>query len=140
MVSKEFSLPSVAFLHEMERLFSTRFPAEYVNFCAGVGSGVHVSPLSGGQFITDLEVFKAINARVGEEQWADYERAIAGRQHSKDGNRLWGGLLPFYFDADDIYGFSAEDNSDEQVYVWSGHTIVHAYPSWAAFAEARLGL
>lgn len=142
MVSKEISLPSVAFLHDVERLFSTRFPAEYVKFCAGFESGsaiANIPALSGGRFITDLEMLKTLNVKIGKEQWGDYEQAIVATQHPKDSNRLWGGLLPFYFDAEDIYGFSAENDGDEQVYVWSVHTVVHAYPSWAAFVEAKLG-
>ena len=89
----------------------------------------------GADFISDIETFWSVNVRVGEQQWGDYERAIIGKTHPKDKNRLWGEILPFFFNDHDVFGFSPDGSSD-RVYVWSVHTIVGSYPSLSAFTEA----
>jgi hypothetical protein len=136
-------IPSSEFLDSIERLYRARFPERYRQLCKrlrSTNSGVPASGTNNGQFIIDMETFQAVNAKVGGEQWGDYEQTIAGKQHSKNELQLWGGLLPFYLDEHSVYGFSETDSSDEQVYVWSVHTIVHVYPSLEAFAKANLNI
>jgi len=157
-------VPTTEFLDDIERRYSVKYPEQYREFCAllkdsGLQSTVYGS--SNVDFISDLETFWSVNVRVGEQQWGDYERAIAGKEHPKDKNRLWGGILPFFDNDDDgdVFGFSADgssvrvctydDNgnalgfsfdgdSGDRVYVWSVHTIVHVYPSLSAFVEDYL--
>ena len=122
-------LPSVEFFNSVEMFFSASYPVQYKLFCSEHPS---LTPTS-GQFITDIETLKAINMRIGEEQWGDYEFAIAGKRHPKDGSQFWGELLPFYFDESEIYGFPIDGSGSDIVHVWRVHTIVHSYPSLSAF-------
>jgi len=38
--------------------------------------------------------------------------------------------------ASDIYGFSATEPGSDKVLVWSVHTVVHAYPTFAVWLES----
>lgn len=134
-------VPTAEFLDNIERLYTIKYPRRYRELCAqlngidiqGTGCGA-----SSAHFITDIETFWAVNTRVGEQQWGDYERAIAGKEHPKDKNKLRGQILPFFFDDDCVFGFSEDGSTDDQVQVWSVHTVVHSYPSLSAFTEAHL--
>jgi hypothetical protein len=134
-------IPSAEFLETIERLYSVRYPEPYRAFCAQLadadvpGTGCDAT---GARLIADIDTFAAVNRRVGEEQWGDYERALAGQPQPKDQRRLWGDMLPFCVDEHCVYGFSADGRTADQVHVWSVHTIVHSYASLADFAEAHL--
>ena len=134
-------VPTLEFLEEVERLYAVKFPAEYRAFCVRF-QGVELQAISGGTrpvgFITDLDTFRAVNTGVGEGQWGDLERAIVGKEHPKDGHRLWGAIVPFFFDGTDVYAFSEDGSEGEKVLVWAVHCIVHAYPSLLAFARTHL--
>lgn len=131
------NVPAAGFLDDVERLYAVRYPRQYRALCAQL-AGIDIQDTGCARFITDIETFWAVNTRVGEQQWGDYERAIAGKEHPKDKNRLWGGILPFFFDDVDVFGFSDDGSTEDQVHVWSVHTIVHTYPSLSAFAEVHL--
>lgn len=132
--------PSIAFLESVEQRFSVRYPSQYKALCC---DSDRTNPslaalLAGGvELICDLKRLQAVNVKVGEEQWGDYEQAIAGRRQAKDGDRLWGGILPFATKADLVFGFDAEQPQSEQVLVWSVHTIVGEYPTLASFCEMQ---
>lgn len=139
--SDAMKVPSTEFLESIERSYSVRYPEPFKALCARLATTTSDAArfvAAGGRFIVDLETFWAVNTRVGEEQWGDYERAIVGARHPKDRNRLWGGILPFFVDDSCVYGFSADGKTGERVHVWSVHTLVHSYPSLADFAEAQL--
>ena len=126
-------LPTVEFLNSVEHYFSVSYPMQYKLFC----SQNHTFTPTKGQFITDIETLKTINRKIGEDQWGDFELAIAGKRHPKDGNKFWGELLPFYFHESLIYGFPIDGKDSGSIHVWSVHTIVHSYPSLSAFMEAE---
>jgi hypothetical protein len=132
---KLLRVPTAEFLDNIERRYVAKYPRQYRELCAQLdGIDIQGTDCGGGaHFITDIEMFWAVNTRVGEQQWGDYERAIAGKGHRKDKNKLWGQILPFFFDADCVFGFSGDGSTDDQVHVWSVHTIVHSYPSLSAF-------
>lgn len=95
-----------------------------------------------GAFIADLEAFRAVVVHVGHGQWRDLERAAGITGAPKSADVLWGGLLPFFVDGDCVYGFAVEDAAggrvaDGRVVVWSEHTLVHEYASFAAFEAAQ---
>jgi len=133
-------IPTIAFLESVERHFSVRYPEQFKTFCSQGGSPeASVAALRAArvEFICDLDRLRTVNVKVGEEQWGDYEVAIAGRRHPKDGGRLWGGMLPFATGGEDVFGFDCERPQSDRVLVWAAHTIVHEYPSLASFcAEA----
>mgnify|MGYP001225743869 CR=1 FL=1 len=132
-------VPSSGFLREVERLFSVSYPAPFRQFCERFAREniLDAYPdITRGQFITDLETLKAVNSRIGFEQWSDLERAVAGKVHPKDGMRLWGEILPVNFDADFVYGYYYSEPENSSVYVWSVHCIVHAYPDLENWLEA----
>lgn len=134
-------VPTTEFLDSIECLYTVKYPRQYRELCAQLnGIDIQCSGCGVGSahFITDIETFWAVNTRVGEQQWGDYERAIAGKEHPKDKNKLWGQILPFFFDDHDVFGFSDDGSTADQVHVWSVHTIVHSYPSLSAFTEAHL--
>ena len=130
-------------------MFQVVVPKAFRDFCRAHATRDPTAEYRGlrrGTFITDLATLVAINAQIGHEEWGDYERIIAGKEHPKSGERLWGGLLPFYFEhekkrrkskklARDIYGFSVDPPDGEKVFVWSVHTTVHAYPTLGAWLE-----
>jgi hypothetical protein len=138
-------LPSEAFLSEVERAFSVTFPKAFHAFCRDPGRAEKYSGLRRGAFIADHAALEACNRQIGSEEWGDYERIIAGKEHPKRGDRLWGGLLPFYFEspkvkrrrnpkiARHIYGFDASEPGSEKVFVWSVHCIVGGYPTLEAW-------
>jgi hypothetical protein len=122
-------------LPEAEHTFSISYPESYKAFCREYETKDAVSVyrhLGNGRFISDLETLIRINARIGEEQWGDYELAILGERHSKSGLSFWGGLLPFFFYTinTDVLGFSLEETDSDVVYVWNVHCIVHSFPSF----------
>lgn len=130
--------PTIAFLESVEQRFSARYPSQYKALCFASDrpNPSMAALLAGGvEFICDLKRLQAVNVKVGEEQWGDYEQAIAGRLHAKDGDKLWGGILPFATQDDDVFGFDAEQSQSEKVLVWSVHTIVGEYPTLASFCE-----
>lgn len=133
--------PTPQFLDNIESLYAIKYPKQYRELCVQF-SGLDIQgtdcAVGSAHFITDIETFRAVNNRVGEQQWGDYERAIAKQEHPKDKNKLWGNLLPFFFDDHCIFGFSDDGSTNDQVHVWSIHTIVHSYPSLLAFIEARI--
>jgi len=140
-------VPTSEFLDSIERLYSVKYPREYREFCARFKDTVlqAAEHFSGpADFIADIETFQAVNVRVGEGQWGDWERALVGQERPKDKNILWGGILPFCFAGDTVFGFHtvygllSDGSLGEQVHVWAVHTLVHSYPSLAAFAEAYL--
>ena len=144
-------LPSEAFLEEIERAFLVAFPPAFHSFCRRAVEAEKYPGLRRGKFVTDVATIEAINRQIGEEQWGDYERIIAGKEHPKSGRRLWGGLLPFYFESPKtkrrnaklarvIYGFAADEPGSERVLVWSVHCIVHDFPTfdtWLGEYEKR---
>ena len=134
-------VPAAEFLDNIERLYSVRYPQQYRKLCTqltDIDIQGNACGAGSAHFITDIETFWAVNTRVGKQQWGDYERAIAGKERPKDRNRLWGTILPFFFDDHCVFGFSADGSTEDQVHVWRVHTIVHSYPSLSAFAEAHL--
>jgi len=133
--------PTLELLAEVERTFSVVWPDSFRRFCkahASVSPGEKYPSLK-GTFLCDLASFESTNVRVGEGTWGDYERAIAGKQHPKDGRQLTLGLLPFYVHADCVYGFLPENAGSDKVVVWSVHTLVHEYATFDdwLFEEGR---
>lgn len=125
-------IPTIQFISEVENVFSVCYPESFKTFCHEYASKDIVltyPKITEGQFIHNVETLKTVNTRIGHEQWADYENAIAGNVHPKRGDRLWGDLLPIYVHGNCIYGFYVQEPTDENVYVWSVHSVVHAYPN-----------
>jgi hypothetical protein len=101
------------------------------------------------RFVASREVLIALNAAVGAEEWGDLERAIAKTTHEKTGTKLWGGILPFWFETsprkrtsplarktgDLVLGFDVEAPMSDTVLVWSVHTLVHSYPNVTAWLD-----
>ena len=134
-------VPAVEFLDEIENLYSVKYPRQYRELCAQLkDTDFHSTSGSFDEadFITDIEAFWSVNVRVGEQQWRDYEIAIAGKVHPKDKNILWGGILPFFFDSRVVFGFSSAEGDDDRVFVWSVHPIVYGYHSLSKFADVYL--
>jgi hypothetical protein len=143
--------PSLPFLASVERAFSVVFPEAFQSFCRRHEAESAIARYPGlrrGSFITDMETLQAINRQIGSEEWGDYERIIAGREHPKSGERLWGGLLPFFFESKRrrkqrrgsklavlIYGFPTDDPGSSKVLVWSVHCVVNAYPTFDAWLD-----
>ena len=128
--------PSLEFLESVEKFFSVRYPKQFKLFCKEFNARADLivnQDITKGSFITDMDALKTINARIGEEQWGDYEQAIASKKHPKDGNKLWGEILPFAFNDDSVFGFNYAHSESDKVHVWSVHTVVHIYPSFVAF-------
>jgi hypothetical protein len=124
--------PSINFISKVEGLFSVLYPESFKIFCREYESKnilLTYPSIGEGQFIKDLDTLKKINSRIGAEEWGDYESAIAGKLHPKDGMKLWGGLLPIYFDDGNIFGFDFKNRSSEKIFVWSIHCIVYSYPN-----------
>ena len=129
-------IPATTFLESIERHYSVRYPREFKTLCSAGGSAeasIAILHAAGVEFVGDLDTFRAVNTKVGEQEWEDYEMAIAGRRHPKDANRLWGGILPFATRGDEVFGFDLEQPQSDQVLVWSVHTVVHVYPSLSLF-------
>ena len=137
---QQMRVPATEFLDKIERFYSVKYPRQYRELCAQLKNADLQNTgcrSVGADFISDIETFWSANIKVGEGQWGDWERAIVGKERPKDKNRLWGEILPFFFDEKCIFGFSTDANFGDQVYVWSIHTIVYVYPSLSAFAEAH---
>ena len=145
-------LPDLAFLREVEERFSVVLPQAFIDFCrqyAGPDLLASFPGLRRGAFLVDLPTFEAISSQIGAEEWGDYERILGGKEQPKSGLRLWGGLVPFYYDeptnkrrrsaplASSVYGFPSDKQKSAQVLVWSVHTIVHSYPSFEAWLEEQ---
>lgn len=141
LVKGERMIPTIAFLESVEQHFHLKYPQEFTEFCRN--GGTPETPLAawraaGVTFVCDLESLRMTNVQVGEGQWGDYEQAIAGRLHPKDGNRLWGGILPFAIRDTVIFGFDSERTQGGRVLAWSVHTIVYEYPTFGSFcADVR---
>jgi len=123
-------VPSLAFLSEVEKLFSVSYPQAFKDFCekySTLNLANTYPNITNGHFICDIETLKKINIRVGEEQWHDYERAIAGKTHFKNGLKLWGDILPIYYNEIDIFGYLYNEPDNYSIQVWSVHCIVHSY-------------
>ena len=102
-----------------------------------------------GKFVTSREQLVLLNSAIGEEQWGDLERAFAGKTQPKDGNKLWGGLLPFWYETSRrarksplgrragniVLGFDVDAPLSDRVLVWSVHTLVHDYPNVRAWLD-----
>ena len=60
-------------------------------------------------------------------------------------HQLWGVLLPFFVDGDDVYGFALEPTTPgelrvaDTVVVFSIHTIVHSFADFSAFLSITFG-
>ncbi len=122
-------IPTIEFLMEAEKTFPVFYPETFKFFCQKYGLSNELRLR--GDFICDIETLVSTNIKIGEGTWGDYEIAIAGKRHPKDGYKLWCDLLPIFIDGNDIYGFPYKEGSDA-VHVWSVHTIVY---SWSSFAE-----
>ena len=122
-------LPKTEYLKSVEKLFCVCYPVSFYEFCEKNtdNSFENYHDLSEGQFINNIETLIKVNELIGYEQWADYEKAIAGKIHPKDGKRLWGELLPVYFNNGIIYGYKYNEPYNQSVYVWSTHSIVYEY-------------
>jgi len=137
-------VPTTLFLDNIESLYSVKHPSQYRKLCAQIGDTYLQEAdycSSRADFISDIETFWSVNVRVGRQQWGDYERAIIGKEHPKDKNILWGGILPFFFNDDDnaIFGFSSNGSvNDDAVLVWRVHMIVYSYHSLFVFTEKYL--
>ena len=141
-------LPAVSFLDQVETTFSVIYPDSFRECCrrlAGQNLASLYSTVKCGRFVTNMDTLCLINKALGEEEWGDYEQAIAGRRHDKDGTKLWGGLIPVFYETsndrelplgrrsgDSIYGFDKDDPLKQQLLVWSVHCIVGEEPDiWA---------
>jgi hypothetical protein len=124
-------VPTTGFLSEVENLFLVFYPKTYKDFCDMYRNQNIIDDypkIINGSFINDLGTLKMINSRIGNEQWKDYELAIAGKSYPKEGTKLWGEILPFYYDKDKvIYGFNYKNSTDDKIYAWSVHCVVHVY-------------
>lgn len=122
-------VPTNEFLMEVEKTFLVFYPETFRIFCQkhSISNELRLR----GDFICDIETFISTNIKIGEGTLGDYEMAIVGKRHPKDGYKLWCDLLPIFIDGNDIYGFPYKEGNDK-VYVWSAHTIVY---SWSSFAE-----
>lgn len=144
--------PRIEFLREVGERFNVTLPGVYIDFCerhAGTDLTVTFPRLRRGAFLVDFPTFEAINSQLGAEEWGDYERILTSKQHPKSGLRLWGGLVPFYYDeprnkrrrnaalAESVYGFPSDEPKSAEVLVWSVHTIVHGYPSFEAWLDEQ---
>jgi hypothetical protein len=120
------------FLEEVERRFPVVWPESFRTFCR-----IHASsalndkyPSLKGTFICDVEKLEETNALIGEGSWGDYEKAIAGKRHPKDGRRIYMDLLPFYVHRDRVFGFPTTEVGSDKVVVWAIHTLVHDYATF----------
>jgi hypothetical protein len=94
----ESMIPSAEYLESVELRFSVHYPRQFKTFCGSVSQAQAAGlNLAGVEFIRDFDTFREINTRIGEGEWGDYERAVAGLRHPKNGNKLWGKVLPFAF-------------------------------------------
>lgn len=131
------AVPEPVFLDSVERLFSARYPSEFRLLCRTGGGTMSASLLTAGvKFICDLDSLRAVNSEIGEGEWGDLETALSVSRHPRDGNRLWGGILPFAARGDCVFGFDAGQPGSDRVLVWSVHTVVHAYLSFQSFCAA----
>lgn len=128
-------IPTFAYVEQVESLFGIRYPDSFRALCRQFGGSLIRYDVPGtGDFIGDVETLKQVNSRVGGEQWGDYEQAIAGTRHPKDGMQFWGELLPIFVMHDGpILGFAVPPDGSDRVYLWSVHTIVGDYPSLEAW-------
>ncbi|MBI4680996.1 MAG: hypothetical protein HY753_07285 [Nitrospirae bacterium] len=129
-------IPTIEFLNTVEKLYTVQYPVQFKSFCTEnkkrkVLFTNPVPPES--HFICDIDTLKSINTRIGKGEWGDYEQAIIGKTHPKDGNRLWGEILPFFYDESCVFGFDYRKQSGDEVYVWSVHRIVHVYLSFSTW-------
>jgi len=131
--------PSRAFIEEVERTFSIAYPPAFHAFCERYEAADILSDypqLPRGKFIDDIPGLVAANVEIGSGTWGDYEMAIAGKYHPKDGTRFWDNVLPIYIDETDYYGFDIKKLPSDVVVVWSVHTTVHEFPSMASWLGA----
>jgi hypothetical protein len=146
------AVPGLEFLREVEERFSVALPQVFLDFChqySETDVAVPFPRLRRGAFLVDFSTFEAINRQIGGEEWNDYERILTGKTRPKSGLRLWGGLVPFYYDepknkrrrgaalAETIYGFPSDKPGSAEVRVWSVHTIVHVYASFDAWLDEQ---
>ena len=124
--------PTVDFLEEVERTFSVAWPESFRTFCrVHAGSGLSDRyPGLKGTFICDFDALEKTNVLIGEGSWGDYEQAIAGKRHPKDGRQIYMDMLPFNLGKDCVFGFPTTDPGTDKVVVWSVHTLVHEYPTF----------
>ena len=124
--------PTVTFLDEVERTFSVVWPESFRMFCRTNASARldEKYPLLKGKFICEHEELEKTNVLIGEGSWGDYEQAIAGKRHAKDGSRLYLDFLPFYVRERDVYGFEIQEGATDKVVMWAVHTFVHDYPTF----------
>ncbi|MBK9578108.1 MAG: hypothetical protein IPK50_09500 [Fibrobacterota bacterium] len=131
MKRKSIFAPDINYISEAERMLSVSYPVAFKEFCKENHETNILNEypnLSNGKFIANLCELKTINSRIGNDQWRDYEQAIAGKTHQKDGMKLWGDILPIYiYDDKNVSGFNFNDPNDIRIYVWSVHCLVHDY-------------
>ena len=123
--------PPLDFLDDAERAFSVVWPESFRKFCRTNASARlnEKYPRLKGKFICDMKELEKTNVLIGEGSWGDYEKAITGKRHPKDGSRLYLDFLPFYVRERDVYGFDQE-RATEKVVMWAVHTFVHDYPTF----------
>ena len=124
--------PTLDFLDEVESQFSVVWPESFRTFCR-INANLDLRdkyPSLSGNFICDLETLEKTNVIVGEGSWGDYEQAIAGQRHPKDGQKLYLDFLPFYVAKEDVLGFLKDHSGSDKVVVWAVHTFVHDYPTF----------
>lgn len=129
-------IPTLEFLSMIERRFAVSYPKPFKDFCENARTFDPLADfpnLSRGRFVCDLETMLAVNQCIGTGQWSDFERAGAVKVRPKDGRKLWGGILPIFFEGTDIYGYYYPKPDDHRIYVWSVHCIVHTYPDLAGW-------
>jgi ribosomal protein L44E len=96
-------LPTVEFVGEIEKKFKVNYPENIKNFCKNCTNHKSANiKIPHGKFITELDELQKINSQIGAEQWSDYEKAITGNIKPKSGNKLWGDILPIFYDVHDI--------------------------------------
>jgi hypothetical protein len=134
-MSQTFS-PSLQFLDEVERTFSVTYPEPFHSFCERYQATDVLRDypqLVRGKFIYDVASLAEANSKIGIGAWGDYELAIAGTHHPKEGAKFWDNVLPIYIEGGDFYGFDVERLPSDVVVVWSVHCVVHEYPSMASW-------
>jgi len=134
--------PTPDFLDEVERAFSVVWPESFRRFCR-INASSRLNeryPSLKGMFLCDSQELEKTNVLIGEGSWGDYEKAITGKRHPKEGSRLYLDFLPFYVERKDVFGFQTDDAASDKVVVWAVHTFVHDYPTfddWLAQGGSR---
>jgi len=129
------------FLQSVEKCFAVHWPEPFRTFCrANADADLRaICPSLKGHFLVDLAEFEGTNQLVADGSWGDYERAITGRRRPWDGRTLALDVLPFYVVGKDVLGFAADQPNSDKVVLWSVHTIVHDWPSFAAWLSEEGG-